>query len=50
MSKILRQDWFRRKIEEGLNTADVGELTRERISSLVQKGMEAARKCDRLPR
>ena len=44
LDAVLQQDWFRAKIEEGLNSPDVGELTRERIAGLVRKGIEAAKK------
>ena len=44
LDAVLQQDWFRAKIEEGLNSPDVGELTRERIADLVREGIEAAKK------
>ena len=44
LDTVFQQDWFRAKIEEGLNSPDVGELTRKRIASLVREGIEAAKK------
>lgn len=44
LDAVFQQDWFRAKIEEGLNSPDVGELTRERIARLVREGIEAAKK------
>lgn len=44
LEAVLQQAWFQAKIQEGLNSPDVGELTRERIARLVREGIEAAKK------
>jgi len=38
----LNQDWIRKKIEEGLSSPVVGELTPERITQLVEEGIARA--------
>jgi hypothetical protein len=38
----LRRDPFRKRIEEGLASPDAGDLTRARISELVEEGIARA--------
>ncbi len=44
LDAIARQPWFQKKIEEGLASPIVGELTPERVSQLVQQGIERAKR------
>jgi predicted transcriptional regulator len=44
LDSVLQQQWFQAKIQEGLKSPDVGDLTRERIAGLVREGIEAAKK------
>lgn len=39
---IVRQTWFQKKVAEGETSPIVGELTRERVSQLVQQGIGRA--------
>jgi hypothetical protein len=41
---VLGQEWLRRQIEDGLKSPDAGELTRARISELVEEGIARAKR------
>ena len=41
---LLRQPWLLKKIEEGLASPVVGELTRERLREIVDEGIALAEK------
>ncbi len=43
LDAVERQPWFRKKIEESLASGTAGTLTRERISQLVQEGIDLAK-------
>jgi len=42
LEDLLEQPWLRSKIEEGLASPIVGELTRERVAQLVEEGIALA--------
>jgi 16S rRNA G1207 methylase RsmC len=44
LDAIARQPWFQKKIEEGLASPIVGELTPELIDQLVQEGIARAQR------
>ncbi|MGH6869902.1 MAG: hypothetical protein ACREHE_00210 [Rhizomicrobium sp.] len=44
MEAILSQDWMQKAIQQGLDSPDAGELTRERLKTLVEQGMDRAKR------
>ncbi|HEX4303329.1 MAG TPA: hypothetical protein VHZ78_11080 [Rhizomicrobium sp.] len=42
LDAVVAQPWFKRRIEEGLASPIVGELTPDRVSQLVRQGIDRA--------
>jgi hypothetical protein len=42
LDAVVAQPWFQKKIEEGLASPIVGELTPDRVSQLVRQGIDRA--------